>query len=519
MVVSISCFLCCFHTTENRRLLALHMHVVVNGGGLAGALSAIYFLQFTKHVTVVEKRGDLRKATWETGRSINLIVTSRGLYALRQVGLEDAALKLCVPVQGRSLHQPDGKEVFQPYGVSPKEVNYSVSRTQLNAMLIDEAERRGARFFFEHELQSIDLDAMRATYKCQSGTLSMKADAFFGADGVGSPTRQIMLKKLQAEGVEASEFMERLGISYKEITFQSVVNPVTGKKDYCMDSKGLHIWPRGAHFLMALADKNETFTGTLYLPDGSAKLPVDASAVPTFESLGKDPTKNAQLIAQYYPDVSSIVPDVVQQMTGRDHSFLATLRVTHWHYRGKVCLFGDAGHGVVPFFGQGMNCAFESVTVLYRFLCQYGLTKDSLETVFRCYQDYHKRSAVAIADMAIENFAEMSYKVSLPEFLKRKQIENAIEAKYPNLLRSRYWMVTKSLIPYAVVKAAGPYVEECVTQLLDLCQTKQCTVDALTEGDVTGIIRRVLTPFLAKNGVRMGDSDTEYYPSKTRAKI
>jgi kynurenine 3-monooxygenase len=496
----------------------IKMHILINGGGLAGALAAVFFLQHTKQVTVVEKRSDIRKATVEAGRSINLILTSRGLFALRQVNLEAAALKLCVPVEGRSIHTQAGQEQFQPYGVSPNEVNYSVPRTKLNAMLIEEAERRGARFFFEHELTGIDFSNNCASYKCPSGTLSMRADVIFGSDGVGSPVRQLMIKQLTAEGVKATETMERLGISYKELTFPHVISE-GNKREYAMNQRGLHIWPRGAHFLMALADKNETFTGTLYLPDGSATLAVPSDGVPTFDELQGDPAKYEALIAKYYPDVPKLVPDYKQQLSSRGHGFLATLRTSHWHYKGQVCLFGDAAHGVVPFFGQGMNLAFESVVVLNRFISQHGLSKEGLETAFQRFYDHHYSSAVSIANMAIENFTEMSFKVSQAEFLKRKQIENAVESKFPKLLRSRYYMVTKTLIPYRLVQAAGPRVEACIDDLQVLCAAKNTTIDQLPDAAVTAVIDKHLTPFFKEHRIVVGDTSVEYYPPSTRSKV
>lgn len=489
------------------------MHIVINGGGLVGALAAIYMLQHTRSVTVVEKRSDLRKATIETGRSINLIVTSRGLFALRQVGLEEAALKLCVPVEGRMMHTVDGKQVFQPYGISPDEVNYSVSRTALNAMLIEEAERRGARFFFEHELQSLDFDSMCATYKCPSGTLSMKGDMFMGTDGVASTTRSVIIKRLVSEGVPAKDFMERLGISYMELTFPPKVS-ASGKREYSMEQRGLHIWPRGAHFLMALADKQETFTGTLYLPDGSADLKVPTTGVPTFDELAGKVAKYEEYIKTYYPDVPELVKDYKEQFSSRAHSLLATLRTTHWSYKGKAVVLGDAGHGVVPFFGQGMNLGFESITVLNRFMNQFGCRPDTLEKVFNAYHTFHHASAVAIADMAIENLTEMSYKVSLPEFLKRKQVENTIEAKFPKVFRSRYYMVTKTLIPYALVKAAGPIVDTCVSEILALCDKKKCNVDALTNEEMLDSVNRHVTVFFTKHNIEIGNTLREYYPKK-----
>ena len=500
------------------------MHIVINGAGLVGSLAAIYFLQFTKHVTVVEKRSDIRKATAETGRSINLILTSRGLFSLRAVGLETDALKLCVPVQGRVIHNLTGGEpVFQPYGVNPKEVNYSVSRTKLNAMLIEAAERRGAKFVFQKEIEHIDFNTTTGTYldfakyQPSSGAdaprLKLKADVFFGTDGVGSVTRQLMLEQLRCEGIQAHDTIQRLGISYKELTF-----PRGKDGKYCIDERGLHIWPRGPAFLMALADQNSTFTGTLYLPDGSAQLNIPGiESMPTFDQLGKSPAAYEKYVTEVYPDVPGLVEDYKEQLLTRDHSFLATMRSSTWIYKDRLALIGDAGLGVVPFFGQGMNLGFESLGVLVRFLKIFGVdTAPQRAKAFAAYDKYHQPSANAIADMAIENFTEMSYKVGLPEFIARKQIENAVEGMYPTAFRSRYYMVTKTLIPYATVKQAGPHVEKVVDTIIELLKERK--LDATNVGQLPHeLIRKAIadhfTPFVRQHGIRLDEPFADYYPT------
>lgn len=46
---------------------------------------------------------------------------------------------------------------------------------------------------------------------------------------------------------------------------------------------------------------------------------------------------------------------------------LVTVRVSPWTM-GRVVLIGDAAHAVVPFYGQGMNAAFEDGLLLYQVL-------------------------------------------------------------------------------------------------------------------------------------------------------
>lgn len=504
------------------------MHIAINGGGLVGALAAIYMLKHAPNkVTVFEKRSDIRKATAETGRSINLILTSRGLYALRNIGLDEEALKLCVPVKGRMMHDKQGKTTFQPYGVSDKEVNYSVSRTALNALLIDIAERRGAKFVFDVSLDKLDFATgeMRfipASVALQqkpnspppAHTLIAKADIILGTDGVASQVRTLMLAQLQQDGVKDATFTpEFLGISYKELTF-----PKGADGGYCMNGDALHIWPRGPHFLMGLADQRSTFTGTLYLPDGLAPLTniPGVESVPTFEQLGSSVDKYKAYIAEHMPDLPALVPDCAEQLASRPHSFLATVRCSHWHYKGKVVLVGDSAHGVVPFFGQGMNLGFESVAVLDKLLTSMG--PKNAEAAFRAFTAYHKKSATAIANMAIENFAEMSYKVGQAEFLQRKAIENFIEAKHSTLLRSRYYLITKTLVPYKTAQEAGVLIDKCVTAIVEEMGRKGVKdIKDFPDARVVEIINANLTPFITERGIQLADPLREYYEDGLKA--
>ena len=103
--------------------------IVVVGAGLVGSLLA-YLLQ-TKgyNVTVFERYEDIRQIP-SLGRSINLVITSRGLRAVELVGhgLKEEVLSLATKVTGRILHQMDESVQFQRYGKDDSEYNYSISR-------------------------------------------------------------------------------------------------------------------------------------------------------------------------------------------------------------------------------------------------------------------------------------------------------------------------------------------------------------------------------------------------------
>ncbi|HSP80247.1 MAG TPA: FAD-dependent monooxygenase, partial [Myxococcaceae bacterium] len=72
--------------------------VTVVGAGLVGSLLSIYLARRGFQVEVLERRPDMRREAIGAGRSINLAISTRGLYALRRVGLEEEALRHAIPM-------------------------------------------------------------------------------------------------------------------------------------------------------------------------------------------------------------------------------------------------------------------------------------------------------------------------------------------------------------------------------------------------------------------------------------
>src|SRR5580700_12017647 len=109
------------------------------GAGPVGALMALMLAQRGHRVHVRERRPDPRDAAPERGRSINLALSARGLTALSQVGVLERLGAVMISMPGRMLHDEQQQLEFLPYGQGEREVNYSVSRSQLNRVLIEAA--------------------------------------------------------------------------------------------------------------------------------------------------------------------------------------------------------------------------------------------------------------------------------------------------------------------------------------------------------------------------------------------
>src|SRR5688500_15148968 len=125
----------------------MNKHIAITGAGLVGSLLAIYLRKRGYEVSVFERRPDMRLQIADVGRSINLALSNRGIKALEAVGLSHQVKQVAIPMHGRMMHALDGGLTFQAYGKEGQFIN-SISRKDLNILLINTAEQAGAKFNF-----------------------------------------------------------------------------------------------------------------------------------------------------------------------------------------------------------------------------------------------------------------------------------------------------------------------------------------------------------------------------------
>lgn len=428
-------------------------HFSVVGAGPAGSLLAIYLARQGHEVVVYEGRPDLRRVDIDAGRSINLALATRGIVPLIDVGVIDQVDAITIPMRGRMVHAADEPlPELQPYGSQPHEVIHSVSRTDLNAILLDAAEATGrVRFEFETRLHSVELEDSLLVF--EDGRREA-FDVVFGADGAGSKVRAA----LEASGRGFFD-VEPLDHSYKELTL-----PPDPNGGFLIDPNALHIWPRGQFMLIALANPEGDFTVTLFAP------------TTTFEAL-RDPAAVDAFFAEHFSSFATMVPDLADQFFTNPTGALATLRGTGWSHEGRAVVVGDAAHAIVPFHGQGMNAAMESVRALDRHL---RASPDDLAAAFAAYEVERKPDADAIAAMALDNYVEMRAGVVDPDYLAQRTLALELEQRHPTRLSPRYNMVMFSTMPYAEAQARAQRQAELIkTALADETTDIDALVHAL----------------------------------------
>jgi len=453
--------------------------VTVIGAGLVGSLMSLFLARRGHEVEVFEWRPDMRRADIPAGRSINLAISARGLSALREVGLEEEALRNAVPMRGRMLHPIKGELNLQPYGKDGTQCINSISRGWLNKRLMTAAEATGrVKINFQHNLTAVDMDAKTVTVKNEltGESRTISAPRLLGTDGSNSIIRTDMNRR--AGTVVTTDV---LSSGYKELT----ILPEQAKA-FGMELNALHIWPRGSFMLIALPNTDGSYTCTLFLPWEGEQ---------SFAKLGEREAV-ARFFSEQFPDVVPMIPTLVDDFFRNPTGQMVTVKAPTWNEGGHVALMGDAAHAIVPFFGQGMNCGFEDCVRLEKLLTQES---GDWTRAFSLYGRERKPNADAIANMAVENFVEMRDSVANPRYILEKDIERVLQHRFAGTYVSRYSYVSFSTVPYSYAYDVGAVQAKILNELSE----GKSTVDQVDMALADRLVNERLVPYLAANANRV----------------
>jgi kynurenine 3-monooxygenase len=412
---------------------------VLIGSGLAGGLLAAYLGRRGHEVELFERRADPRAGNFVGGRSINLALSTRGIYALEQLGIAEEVLRHGIPMRGRMIHDKSGTLHFAPYDVDPSKCINSIGRAALNTSVIDAALRYpNVRVHFNCKCTDVDLDSTTAQVLnlpspgygvaglSTSPPAEASGDAIIGVDGAFSAVRQAMQEKRAGFDYDES-YLEH---GYKELTI-----PPATDGSWPMEKNALHIWPRKSFMMIALPNPDGSFTCTLFW---EFKGPRSFATVNTDEEV-------RAFFEEEFPDAVPLMPTLLEDYWQNPTGSLVTIRCAPWFYQDKVALLGDAAHAVVPFYGQGMNAAFEDCVILDECLARFP---ENRERAFAEYFGQRKPNTDALANLAIQNFIEMRDKTASRMFRAKKKLDHVLEGLLPGIYLPLYTMVTFTRIPY-----------------------------------------------------------------------
>lgn len=170
-----------------------------------------------------------------------------------------------------------------------------------------------------------------------------KSSLIIGADGAYSTVRKHMQ---QTPFFTYSQSF----IDHGYVEFN--IGPQLGKTQ--MQPNHLHIWPRSSFMLIALPNKDNSWTVTLFMP------------VEKLKQL-KEPDMVVKFFEEVFPDVIPLigVENIKKDFFNHENNSMVTIKCSKFHYK-KGLLIGDAAHAIVPFYGQG-NIQFNYLHFLYSY--------------------------------------------------------------------------------------------------------------------------------------------------------
>lgn len=417
--------------------------VIIVGGGLSGCLQALYWSKKGYIVNIYESRPDPRSQKYYSGwRSMNLTLSERGLLPLRLVDAEDGLEGFGIRLYGRILHSLDGELKKRKYG-NPNHYILSVTRQQLNQHLMNLADNDpNVNFHFEDKLIDADFSKGSAVFKNIDGTHTETCRLFIGSDGAYSKVRELLMKQIRMNYWQLC-----IPDGYKQLEMPPMANG-----EFAMDPHYLHIWPRSTFMLVALPNKNKTFTMTWFMSfEKFAELKTDEDIIKFFQ--------------KYFPDAFSLFHErsLVNQVHSYPANKLITIKCSPYHHSDKVVISGDAAHAMCPFYGQGVNCAFEDCMILHQILDQNNM---DIEKSLAEYSDTRQPDAEAIVDLTLYNYIELRLLVNSKSFIVHQKVDLFLHWLMPQIWIPLYIMTQFTNIGYAEVVQRSKF-QNCIISVIE----------------------------------------------------
>ncbi|PFX23122.1 Kynurenine 3-monooxygenase [Stylophora pistillata] len=353
----------------------------------AGALIAVYLAKRGFKVDVFEARKDPRKEVAQRGRSVNLALSVRGIESLRAVGAEGLVTALGIPMHARMIHSHSGNTTPIPYGKKGQHL-LSVERQKLNNDLLTAKlqELSGYKSYLYNNMKHLRFDFSQ----------------------------------------------EYIPHGYKELCLAPTKNG-----EFAMAVNYLHIWPRQTFMMIALPNQDKSFTCTLFLP---------------FDQFDKLKTKEDVLtfFKAEFPDFLNLMGEekLLEEFFRNPTGPMVSIKCKPYHVSDKLVIIGDAAHAMVPFYGQGTNCAFEDCLVLNGILEKHN---NDFGSALQEYSRTRNKDVESMCDLAMYNYIEMRSLVTSPVFLMKKKLFNFLHWLMPKTFIPLYTMVSFSQIPYKTV--------------------------------------------------------------------
>ncbi|MBD2448623.1 FAD-dependent monooxygenase [Nostoc sp. FACHB-152] len=408
--------------------------VAIVGAGPSGILLAHYLLrrQERYQIEIFDFRSDPRTVAFSKSRTFPIVLSQRGINALRQIeGLESAVKAISLETNGAVLHQQNGKTRV----ISRRSSQWSLDRTSLVIKLLEQlptkSDRNQVNLHFNHQCTQVDFAAKQVKFQKSDSEaeITVDYDLLIGADGARSVVRESFLKtdNFQCE-------QKYVPNNYKSI----FLPPLDPKLAVNWQPGKVHSWrlDNGTSILL-LYQMDSSWSGVVLFPHQDKTIAELAT-----------PQEVISYFRQKFPEIGQILPSSeAADFANRSVSRVLTVRCNRYHQGDSVLLIGDAAHAVSPSLGQGCNAALEDANIFNQILDEYA---DNLAVAVE--QFTIQRQADGIALVELSDYGLPSSKKLFFELLLRNSLSKYLHPISPKFfLPSLFELVAEGKLSYSEI--------------------------------------------------------------------
>ncbi|MCH9683037.1 MAG: FAD-dependent monooxygenase [Deltaproteobacteria bacterium] len=285
-------------------------------------------------------------------------------------------------MRGRRHHQPDGTQLRYAYGPEPQTSICTIERSTLHRRLLEHVLRlSNVEIRFEHRCLHVERTGAEIHFQGPAGPVVVPSGGHLvtGCDGVWSRVRA---------AVQAST-----GVPFSVTTHSHRYKALTMNDEATrsLDREAMHVWTHGRQMVVAQPRWDGGFSAALLAPPQA------------FARLSS-PTAIRGFFERCLPTLSPLLARATEDLMAHRVGRLTTVSGRRWH-SGNLLVIGDAAHGMVPLFGQGMNASFEDARLLAD---QMGGAQGDWRRAVPRFTASRVADGRAIARMSHDNYPELA---------------------------------------------------------------------------------------------------------------
>ncbi len=349
-----------------------HRNIYIAGAGIAGLTLALALAKLGARVTILERND----AVQEFGAGLQISPNAR--RALNALGLDKALRQVAF--------EPDGIDIY-PFGHERPLTSLVLGETArerfgLPYAVMHRADLAQALFKACKPFANVDMqfgirdfsvtntaDGVSIVIDKPGGDKQpVKANAFIGADGVGSHTRTALLS-----GGEASYSGY---VAWRTLVDLDALSPGLSTTHTSL------LWGPGFHAVAYPMPHRDKINIALFARE------------PLSLGFGIRPAPNLPSKARRDPRFASIL----ERADEWTHWPLAAVSTPRWHM-GRIGLIGDAAHAMLPFQAQGAAMGIEDAVMLAPML----MAESNAEAAFEQFETARRARVTRVAAMSEAN--------------------------------------------------------------------------------------------------------------------